>query len=228
MSTNELKITTNNFKVIKSSTNKKFLDEIVTKLDKSNFPSLDISNGSNKIILSEGNRTPSSTLCNGLKKGCSENGTHHRIPKSKRRLLATNFDLFIAGKARSCSVHNKFDEYDPSKAKKYNRFTVPQFEKFVDDIKQGLVVIDFDDIEAMPDHICEYWTGLRVSQFLKMYDGLKQPKARKSALAVYLIRQITGDSVQKLAKLLNLSSYNLKRQLRSVENHFSKKAMNKM
>lgn len=53
-------------------------------------------------------------------------------------------------------------------------------------------VIDFENIESMPSHICHYWTGRTTQEFMELYNSVPIQfiisKNSKSALAMLLIK----------------------------------------
>jgi hypothetical protein len=78
--------------------------------------------------------------------------------------------------------------------------------------------IPIENVEEMPNHICHYWTGLTVPQFLTLQNiipslNVKQPKR---ALAIYLIKLRTGDSNKRLGTLFDMPRSTLESLMNKV------------
>lgn len=71
----------------------------------------------------------------------------------------------------------------------------------------------------MPNHICHYWTGLEVSEFIILFNELplaNQVPSPKSALAIFLIKMRTGDSNKRLSSLFNIPRSTMERHMNIV------------
>lgn len=61
-------------------------------------------------------------------------------------------------------------------------FTAHQIEDIIRILEKNNELFDFENITQMPDHICHYWTGLTVLEFLTLYNEIpkhvKQSKTK--------------------------------------------------
>lgn len=69
----------------------------------------------------------------------------------------------------------------------------------------------------MPDHICHYWTGLTVLEFLTLCNEipiLETVAKGKTCLAIYLTKLRTSDSDNRLSSLYNMPRSTLESYLK--------------
>lgn len=102
-------------------------------------------------------------------------------------------------------------------------FSVRQIEDLIDITKQESATFNFECIEEMPNHICHYWTGIEVFEFLILYNELplvgKVPSP-KTSLAIFLIKMRTGDSNKRLSSLFNIPRSTMERHMGIVRSCF--------
>lgn len=100
-----------------------------------------------------------------------------------------------------------------------NTFTAIQVESLWDN-KQEENVIDFEDIETMPNHICHYWTGCTTQELMELYNSIQSvvSKSSKTALAMLLVKYRTGDSDARLSSLFRIPKSTLQYKMKLVRN----------
>lgn len=82
--------------------------------------------------------------------------------------------------------------------------------------------VDFNNIQNMPQELCEYWLGMNAQQFeelLACVSSLEQEtRNSRLALCIYLTKLLTGDSNEKLASLFGMPRSTLEKQMNLARN----------
>ncbi|KAJ8708905.1 hypothetical protein PYW07_013509 [Mythimna separata] len=88
----------------------------------------------------------------------------------------------------------------------HSTFSAIHIEDIFNILKSKANILNFEKVSEMPNHICHYWTGLTVPQFLILHNLLPplNVKQSKRALAIYLTKLRTGDSNRRLATLFGI------------------------
>ncbi|XP_045781360.1 uncharacterized protein LOC123878262 isoform X2 [Maniola jurtina] len=132
----------------------------------------------------------------------------HNVPTWIKSAMLSNNKLFIPRRARVCERHLNSNEWDSLINNKNltNTFTAEHIESMLDYKREN--VIDFENVETMPDNICHYWTGHTTKEFIDLYNAIPiqsaVTKKSKSALAMFLIKCRTKDSNARLSRLFKV------------------------
>lgn len=144
------------------------------------------------------------------------------IPDFIKAMLIKEHNFYLPRSSRVCRQHlfaNTWHEL-PNAAVQTSSFSVHQIEDLIELLKRT-TLFDFENIEVMPNHICYYWTGLEVSEFLILYNELHlQVRSPKTSLAAFLIKLRTGDSDRRLSTLLDIPRATLESRMNKVRTSF--------
>ncbi|KAL4704224.1 hypothetical protein ACJJTC_003784 [Scirpophaga incertulas] len=101
------------------------------------------------------------------------NAAMHLIPTFIKKMLLTEHNFYVPRSARICQHHlytNTWDTLPQDFA--ISTFSVQQIEDIFNILKQETSTLDFELVEEMPNHICHYWTGLDVFEFVTLLNEL--------------------------------------------------------
>lgn len=147
------------------------------------------------------------------------------IPRVKRKMIFLQTDTLLSRRASLCKTHLHANEWSSLvHVNGYSDFTIQHVEDIINMCEKPPSIIDFDRINEMPNHICNYWTGLGVEEFKELYEKLNvdtsQFQSLRNALAIHLLRKKTGDSLVRLADLFLMTTSLLSRQLLVIEKSY--------
>ncbi|RVE41092.1 hypothetical protein evm_014257 [Chilo suppressalis] len=144
------------------------------------------------------------------------------IPSVIRQRILIDLNIFIPRCARICSDHLS----DPDWANLINERLINTFSsEQIEDMLQlsqnnQNVLLDFENIENMNDHIRHYWIGITVQQFNDILNGTASLTNRlvkyKTALAMYLAKLRTGDTDRRLSTIFGISKSTFNRYITIV------------
>lgn len=141
--------------------------------------------------------------------GCL-NGERFIVPNHVKDFLLRELMFYVLISARVCEYHLYSNEWEllSRNDDAVSDFTASQLENLVSVLKNQSSFLDFENVGAMPNYICHYWTGLIVEQFLELYNSIPplatEFKDGKTVLAIYLTKIRTGDSNERLSNLFNM------------------------
>lgn len=153
------------------------------------------------------------------------NAPIHLISMFIKKNLITKHNFYVPRCARVCRQHLYSNTWRalPEESFTMTSFSVRQIEDLIDITKQESATFNFECIEEMPNHICHYWTGIEVFEFLILYNELplvgKVPSP-KTSLAIFLIKMRTGDSNKRLSSLFNIPRSTMERHMGIVHSCF--------
>lgn len=156
--------------------------------------------------------------------GCA-NQSGHLIPLLIKVMLLKQYHLYVPIHSRVCETHLYSNEWSllNNNNNLTSRFTPQQIEDLIRVMERNADLMDFENVDEMPNHICHYWTGLNVLEFLALYDEipvLRNVSNGKTCLAIYLTKLRTGDSDNRLSTLYNMPRSTLESYLKKMRNYF--------
>ncbi|KAL4720250.1 hypothetical protein ACJJTC_014843 [Scirpophaga incertulas] len=97
----------------------------------------------------------------------------HLVPTFTRVMLIKEHNLYVPRCARVCEEHLYSDMLQllPEAVNTLSEFSSNQLQDMLDLAKRE-TIFDFENVHEMPSHICHYWTGLNVSEFLTLFNEL--------------------------------------------------------
>lgn len=152
-------------------------------------------------------------------------GRHH-IPTFLKVMLLKQQNFYIPQSTRVCERHLRSNTWEslPEICSTITDFTAEHIEDMIDLAKRE-IRLDFENVQVMPNHICEHWTGLNVSEFLDLFKKLSLDNivpSPKTSLAIYLIKLRTGDIDSKLAQIFQIARNTLSNRMRKLKEYLGK------
>lgn len=152
------------------------------------------------------------------------NTAGHLVPTFIKVTLIKEYNFYVPKSARVCEMHLYGNTWQslPEMHNTISVFTATHIQDIINLVKKE-ITLDFEYVHEMPNHICHYWTGLNVSEFLTLVNELSSldnyVKSLKSSLAIYLTKLRTGDSNKRLASLFQMSRNTLDRRINKVREY---------
>lgn len=151
------------------------------------------------------------------------NAAGHLVPTFIKVMLVREYNFYVPRSTRVCELHLFSNTWQslPELTNTFSDFNATQIEDIIELAKKE-VCFDFENVQDMPNHICHYWTGLNVTEFLTLYNELSLDNyvtSPKLSLAIYLIKLRTGDSNKRLSSLFQMSRTTLERQMKKVREY---------
>ncbi|KAL4703567.1 hypothetical protein ACJJTC_001587 [Scirpophaga incertulas] len=93
------------------------------------------------------------------------------IPTFIKKYMIKENNIYILRSARVCRDHLYGNDWDtlPEVTTLVTSFDARQLEDLINILKSEKSMFDFERVEEMPNHICHYWTGLEVAEFLILF-----------------------------------------------------------
>ncbi|KAL4720736.1 hypothetical protein ACJJTC_011712 [Scirpophaga incertulas] len=111
------------------------------------------------------------------------------IPTFIKKYMIKENNIYILRSARVCRDHLYGNDWDtlPEVTTLVTSFDARQLEDLINILKSEKSMFDFERVEEMPNHICHYWTGLEVAEFLILFrESPCQSKTQRPAwLCIY-------------------------------------------
>lgn len=172
---------------------------------------MDIVQNENVLVELEGySRTPnSSNHC--FVPDCT-NSERLRVPIYIKKQILIDYKLYVSPNARVCEEHASVYNWELLTEYQFTtQFTQTHIVEMLDLLrKQTVKIIDFENVENMNNHICRYWTGLTVLNFLALLSCITSElsnicKKPKTALGLYLMKIRTGEPIRRIASLMSMN-----------------------